>query len=72
MSAGAPALGRRPLHLPVLRARDGNIGAPAQPDEIDHFLVMLRATKQHATDADLAAIESELREFAKPYQRPPR
>ena len=51
---------------------DANIGAPAQPDEIDHFMVMLRTTKQHATDADLAAIESELREFAKPYQRPAR
>jgi hypothetical protein len=49
----------------------GNIGAPAQPDEIDHFLVMLRTTKQHATDADLTVIEQELREFAKPYQRPP-
>jgi hypothetical protein len=52
--------------------KDGNIGAPAQPDEIDHFLVMLRTTKRRATDADLATIESELREFAKPYQRPPR
>jgi hypothetical protein len=50
---------------------DGNIGAPAQPDEIDHFLVMLRTTKQHAIAADLATIEQELREFAKPYQRPP-
>jgi hypothetical protein len=49
----------------------GNIGAPAQPDEIDHFLVMLRTTKQHATDAELATLEQELREFAKPYQRPP-
>jgi hypothetical protein len=47
-----------------------NIGAPAQPDEIDRFLVMLRTTKQHATDADLATIEQELRLFAKPYQRP--
>jgi hypothetical protein len=47
----------------------GNIGAPAQPDEIDHFMVMLRTTKQHASDDDLATIEGELREFAKPYQR---
>lgn len=49
-----------------------NTGAPVQPTEIDHFLVMLRTTRQHATDDDLAAIESDLREFAKPYQRPGR
>jgi hypothetical protein len=48
--------------------KDANIGAPAQPDEIDHFLVMLKTTRQH--DADLAAIEADLRTFAKPYQRP--
>jgi hypothetical protein len=45
-----------------------NTGAPMEPSEIDHFLVMLKTTRQH--DADLAAIEAELRTFAKPYQRP--
>ena len=54
------------------KKKGANIGAPAQPDEIDHFLLMLNQTKQHCTEADMTAIEQELREFAKPYQRPGR
>ncbi len=50
----------------------GNIGAPAQPNEIAHYMTMLRRTKQHLTDDELAVIEADLNEFAKPYQRPAR
>lgn len=50
----------------------GNIGAPVQPDEIDHYLVMLARTKQHLTEVDVATIAADLREYAKPYQRPAR
>lgn len=41
----------------------GNIGCPAEPHEIDHFLAMLDATRQHMSDEDRAVIERELREF---------
>lgn len=54
------------------KADGANIGCPAQPDEITHFLEMLRQTKQHMSDDDVATIEAELREFAKPFQRPTR
>lgn len=52
--------------------KGANTGAPVQVTEVDHFLVMLKTTLQHATEADLQTIEQELREFAKPYQRPAR
>jgi hypothetical protein len=50
----------------------GNIGAPVQPEEIAHFLVMLQRTRQHLTDEELETLAADLRAFAKPYQRPAR
>jgi hypothetical protein len=47
----------------------GNIGAPVEPHECEHFLAMLRATKQRATDDDLAVIGAELELHAKPKRR---
>lgn len=54
--------------------KDGgdNIGGPVQPDEIAHFMTMLRQTKQHLTDDEVAIVEAELNVYAKPYQRPAR
>ncbi|MEZ5963468.1 MAG: hypothetical protein R3F56_06445 [Planctomycetota bacterium] len=50
----------------------GNIGGPVQPEEIAHFIQMLRRTKQHMSDEDVATVEGELNEYAKPFQRPQR
>lgn len=50
--------------------KGGNIGAPAQPEEIAHFMTMLRTVKQHLTDAEVATVLAELNEHAMPYQRP--
>jgi hypothetical protein len=47
----------------------GNIGAPVQPEECEHFLAMLRATKHRATDDDLAVIARELEAHAGPKRR---
>lgn len=44
----------------------GNIGAPVQPGEREHFVAMLRATKRRMTDDDLATIAAELEAHAKP------
>ncbi len=43
----------------------GNCGCPAEPHEIDHFLSMLDATRQHMSDADRKIIERELRAYGK-------
>lgn len=41
-------------------APEGNIGYPYQPSEIDHFVSMLRSTRQKLTDADLEKIHADL------------
>lgn len=38
----------------------GNIGCPSAPEEIDHFIAMLTATRKRLTDADLDAIRHDL------------
>ena len=48
---------------------DGNIGCPVEPNEIDHFMVMLKQTRKHLDDTELNAIEQDLRAWAKPMQR---
>jgi hypothetical protein len=42
---------------------DGNIGYPYQPDEIKHFMTMLRETRQRLTDDDLSKIEADLNAY---------
>lgn len=42
----------------------GNIGYPMQPKEIEHFLAMLRQTRQKTTDEQLDEIERQLRSYA--------
>ena len=49
---------------------EGNIGCPAQPHEIDHFLAMVDATRQHMTADDRAIIERELRAYGAELVRP--
>lgn len=41
----------------------GNIGCPAQPHEIDHFMVMLDKTRRHMSELDRQVIERELRAY---------
>lgn len=41
----------------------GNIGYPYQPEEIQHFISVLRDTRQRLTDDDLAGIEADLNKF---------
>lgn len=41
-------------------APEGNIGYPYQPSEIDHFISMLRSTRQKLTDADLDKLHANL------------
>lgn len=38
----------------------GNIGFPAQPDEIEHFAQMLGATRRRLTDGDVTALKKSL------------
>jgi hypothetical protein len=42
----------------------GNIGYPAAPHEIAHFMEMLKATAKKLTDAERAEIEAWLKEHA--------
>lgn len=42
---------------------DGNCGYPYTPAEIDHFTSMISATRRRMTDADLAAIRSDLNRY---------
>lgn len=51
-------------------AAEGNIGCPAKPEEIEHFLKMLDATRQHMTADDRAIIERELRAYGAELTRP--
>ncbi len=41
----------------------GNIGCPAQPHEIDYFLAMVDATRDHMTEDDRKILERELRAY---------
>lgn len=42
---------------------DGNIGYPYQPNEIAHFITMLRDTRKRLTDADLDSIAADLNAY---------
>lgn len=42
----------------------GNIGYPFQPHEIEYFMGMLRQTRRSISDAQLADLEQQLREYA--------
>ena len=42
---------------------DGNIGYPFQPNEIAHFMTMLRDTRTRLTDADLDVIAADLNSY---------
>lgn len=48
---------------------EGNIGYPAQPAEIDHFLKMLDTTKKRLTTEDIAKLREALQERAKQYRQ---
>lgn len=48
---------------------EGNIGAPVQPEECEHFVAMLKATKRRMSDDDVAVIAAELEAHAKPKRR---
>lgn len=50
----------------------GNCGCPARPYEIDHFLAMLDATRQHMSKDDRAILERELRTYGAELVRPRR
>ena len=41
----------------------GNVGCPAAPHEIDHFLAMLDQTRSHMTGEDRGILERELRAY---------
>ena len=42
---------------------EGNIGCPAEPFEIDHFLSMIDQTRQHMSPTDRAILEREMRAY---------
>lgn len=46
-------------------AAKGNIGCPAQPAEIDHFMGMVRKVRNHLSEAEVAALETALRAYGK-------
>lgn len=41
-------------------APEGNIGYPYEPSEVDHFIAMLRSTRQKLTDAELEKLHADL------------
>ena len=43
--------------------QNGNIGYPHQPDEVAHFVQMIRETRKLITDTQLASIETDLHAF---------
>ena len=49
-----------------------NIGSPAAQWEVDHFMKMIRETRQHMSDEDLAALEKDLNIHAERINTPPR
>lgn len=42
------------------RGPDGNIGYPFQPNEIGHFMTMLRGNRKRLTDTDRDSISADL------------
>lgn len=42
---------------------NGNIGYPLQPDEVSHFVKMIRDTHRRITSEELASIETDLHDF---------
>lgn len=42
---------------------DGNVGYPYQPNEIAHFITMLRESRKKLTDADLEAIAADMNAY---------
>ena len=44
-------------------AADGNIGYPYQPNEIAHFITMIRETRKKLTDADLDKFAADLNAY---------
>ena len=50
----------------------GNVGCPAQPHEIDHFMTMVDATRQHMSKDDRTILERELRAYGAELTRPRR
>jgi hypothetical protein len=38
----------------------GNIGFPAEPDEIEHFVTMLQKTHKNLSESDIAALKASL------------
>ena len=48
-----------------------NIGSPAAQWEVDHFMKMIRETRQHMSDDDLAALEKDLNIHAERIRTPP-
>ncbi|MCH8275184.1 MAG: hypothetical protein IH851_10375 [Armatimonadetes bacterium] len=47
---------------PVEGREDGrNVGHPVQPEEIAHFMRMMRKTAKYATEAQLKALEDHLK-----------
>lgn len=46
----------------------GNIGCPVSEDEQAYFISMLERTVQHSSADDVAAIATQLKEFAKTLQ----
>jgi hypothetical protein len=44
----------------------GNVGFPAAPEEIEHFVAMLKKTARKLTEADIKAIEASLQPTPSP------
>lgn len=66
-SSGIPWIAILDSHGKVLTNSDaakGNIGYPAKPEEIAHFVKMLETGKKNLTDSDIKAIETALQEAA--------
>jgi hypothetical protein len=49
-----------------------NIGSPAADWEVAHFMKMMRATRQHMSDEDIAGLEKDLNIHAERILRPAR
>jgi hypothetical protein len=43
------------------KAQQSNIGHPVKPEEVDHFMAMMRKTAPRAKPEQLAALEAHLR-----------
>lgn len=69
-----PATGKALLNAqgePVTsQGEKGNIGFPAEDDEIAHFMKMVEATRSRLTDADLQALKDSLLQSAKRIHAP--